>query len=115
MDLTGRWRIVEMDTWDREAIDLIEPGFIEFADDGTGEFGFIAVRGWLDCRTSERGGRTAVEFSWDGDDEGDQVSGRGWVVLADDASLQGHLFFHMGEDSGFRAVPFDTAAGREVG
>lgn len=114
MDLTGRWRIVEMDTWDREAIDLIEPGFIEFAEDGTGEFGFIAVRGWLDCRTCEREGETAVEFSWDGDDEGDQVSGRGWAVLVDGASLQGHLFFHMGEDSGFRAVPFHPAAGRNV-
>lgn len=114
MDLTGRWRIVEMDAWDREAIDLVEPGFIEFAADDTGEFGLIAVRGWLDCRVSEREGRTAVEFTWVGDDEGEQVSGRGWAVLADDASLQGHLFFHMGEDSGFRAVPFDTQAAPDV-
>ena len=45
MPLTGRWRIVEMDMWDRVAIDLLEPGFIEFAGDGTGQFGFIAVRG----------------------------------------------------------------------
>jgi len=26
MPLTGRWRIVEMDMWDRDAIDLVEPG-----------------------------------------------------------------------------------------
>lgn len=25
---TGRWRIVEMDNWDRDAIDLVRPGFI---------------------------------------------------------------------------------------
>ena len=41
--LTGRWRIVEMEAWDRDAIDLVEPGFIEFSDEGTGQFGFIAV------------------------------------------------------------------------
>ncbi len=46
----------------------------------------------------------SVEFSWQGDDEGDEVSGRGWAGLADDGSLQGHLYFHLGDDSGFRAV-----------
>ena len=29
---------------------------------------------------------------------------RGWAILADDGSLQGHLYFHLGDDSGFRAV-----------
>ena len=105
MHLNGRWRIVEMDMWDQEAIDLVAPGFIKFADDGTGEFGFIVVRGWMDCRPGERGGRASVEFSWQGDDEGDEVSGRGWAVLADDGSLHGHLYFHLG-DSGFRAVRY---------
>jgi hypothetical protein len=35
-----------------------------------------------------------------------QVDGgqRGWAVLADDGSLQGLLYFHLGDDSGFRAV-----------
>ena len=87
--------------WDRDAIDLVEPGFIEFAKDKTGEFGFIAARGWMDCRAAERDGRATVEFSWAGEDEGDQVSGRGWAALADDGALVGHLFFHMGDDSGF--------------
>ena len=107
MSLTGRWRIVEMDMWDRDAIDLIEPGFIEFTKDGTGQFGFIAVHGWLDCRSTKRDGRPRVEFSWEGDDEGDQVSGRGWAALTDDGTIEGHLFIHMGDDSGFRARPFD--------
>jgi hypothetical protein len=104
--LIGRWRIVEMDLWDSDAIDLVATGFIEFARDKTGEFGFVAVRGWMDGRGAERNGRDAVEFSWDGEDEGDRVSGRGWAALVDDATLEGHLFFHMGDDSGFRAVPF---------
>jgi hypothetical protein len=103
--LSGRWRIVEMSGWDRAAIDLVEPGYLEFGDDGTGEFGFVAVRGWLDCRPVERDGRAGVEFSWAGVDEGDEASGRGWAVPADDGTLEGHVFLHMGEDSSFRAEP----------
>lgn len=95
-----------MDLWDRDAIDLVGPGFIEFDVDGAGRFGFIAVRGWMDCRSTEHDGRQFVEFSWDGSDEGDRVSGRGWAALTDDGILEGHLFFHNGDDSGFRAEPF---------
>jgi len=108
MPLIGRWRIVEMGGWARDAIDLVEPGFIEFAGDRTGQFGFIAVRGWLDCRPVERDGRVGVEFTWDGVDDGDQVSGRGWASLVDDVTIEGHLFFHTGDDSSFRAKPFTS-------
>jgi hypothetical protein len=107
--LLGRWRIVAMSGWDRDAIDLVEPGFIEFAGDRTGELGFIAVHGWLDCRPAERDGRPGVEFTWEGVDEGDQVSGRGWAVLVDDELVEGHLFVHLGDDSSFRAEPFTGA------
>ena len=34
--LKGRWRIVEMDQWDKKFIDLVEPGYIEFIDNGFG-------------------------------------------------------------------------------
>jgi hypothetical protein len=30
--IIGRWRITEMDNWDQEAVDLVQPGFIEFDD-----------------------------------------------------------------------------------
>jgi hypothetical protein len=107
--LIGRWRIVEMSGWDRDAIDLVEPGFIEFGGDGSGRFGFIAVRGWLDGRAVNRDGRAGVEFTWEGVDEGDQVGGRGWAALVDDETIEGHLFFHLGDDSSFRAEPFNHA------
>ena len=106
MPFTGRWRIVEMEMLDREDIDLIEPGFIEFNENRTGEFGFIAVRGGMDCRVVEHDGRAVVEFSWEGHEEGDQVSGRGWAARRDDGSLEGRLYVHLGDDSGFRAEPF---------
>ena len=68
----GRWRVVEMDEWDEEARDLVEP----------------------------------AEFSWEGVDEGDQRSGRGWVEVGTAGRLVGHIFFHNGDDSGFVCEPW---------
>jgi hypothetical protein len=42
VDLVGRWRILEMDRWNRAAIELLGPGFFEFSRNGTGRFRFIA-------------------------------------------------------------------------
>ena len=108
--IIGRWRITEMDNWDQEAVDLVQPGFIEFDDDddGLGELGFIAVRGELDCRDADRDDRPGVEFSWQGSDEGDDVCGRGWAALSLDGTLEGHIYFHLGDDSAFRAERFNA-------
>ena len=109
MSVTGAWRIMEMDLWDAEAIDLLGPGYIQFGADRTGHFRFIAVEGWMDCRSGQRDGRPCVEFSWEGNDESDPASGRGWAALEEDGSLGGHIYFHLGDDSGFRAVRAEDA------
>ena len=89
--ITGRWRITEMDNWDQETIDLVQPGFIEFDEDGLGGLGFIVVTAELDCRDVDRDGRPGVEFSWQGADGGDDVSGRGWAALNPDDTLEAHI------------------------
>ncbi len=104
--IVGKWRISRMDAWDQAAVDLVAPGFFEFDRDGTGRFGFVAVTGWMDCRHVMREGGPYVDFSWDGIDEGDHICGRGWAALQPDGSLEGHLFIHNGDDSGFTADPF---------
>ena len=102
--IAGSWRIVEMDLWDREALDLVGPAFIKFNADGTGDFRFIAVDGYLDCRDAEGGDRPRVDFTWEGYDDGDRALGRGWAQPEPDGALGGHIFFHAGDDSGFRAI-----------
>ncbi|HEV2921614.1 MAG TPA: hypothetical protein VG673_20610 [Actinomycetota bacterium] len=97
MSMTGAWRIVEMDLWDAEAIDLLGPGYIQFGADRTGRFRFIAVEGWMDCHSGPRDGRPCVEFTWEGNDESDPASGRGWAALEEDGSLRGHIYFHLGD------------------
>ncbi len=102
--LIGNWRIVEMDLWDRDAIDLVGPAYIELKVDGTGRFRFIAVEGYMDVKHADAAWRPRAEFTWEGDDDGTQASGRGWVELEPDGSVSGRIFFHLGDDSGFRAV-----------
>jgi hypothetical protein len=101
----GRWRIAEMDLWDHEALDLVEPAFLKIKGQ-QGEMRFIAVQAWLDIRYDVRAGGSLAEFSWEGVDEGDQRSGRGWVTIATAGRLVGHIYFHMGDDSGFVCEPW---------
>ena len=96
-----------MEAWDVADIELLGPAFIQFGPRGGGRFRFIAVEGWMDCRSGQRDGRPFMEFSWEGHDEGDPASGRGWAALERDGSLTGHLFLHLADDSGFRAVRAD--------
>ena len=104
--ISGKWRITEMDLWDQEAIDLLGPALIEFKGE-RGQFRFIAVDGWMDCRYGQRNGRPSVDFTWDGNDECDLASGRGWVNLQTDGAVTGHIYFHQGDDWGFKAMPFE--------
>ena len=99
--VVGRWRIMETENWDRDALDLVAPAFIEFDEDGSGSLGFIAVEGSTDWREVQRDGLPGAEFSWEGYDENDPASGRGWVVLGTAGRLAGHFYIHNGDDSGF--------------
>src|SRR4051794_21130047 len=104
MKIDGPWRIVEMELWDQEAIDLLGPAFIEIGRGHNGSFRFIAVEGSMDVRRVESGPSPRIEFSWEGADEYDPASGRGWAAIASDGSLSGRIYIHGGDDSAFRAV-----------
>lgn len=105
----GTFHIVEMDQWDEDFLNLVTRAYMQLNADGTGRFQFGAVHGVMDCRWTERDGKPALDFSWEGFDEGDPVTGRGWALLDGDM-LNGHLYFHMGDDSGFVAKRAKDAA-----
>lgn len=44
------FRIVELDLWDRDAVDLVAPAILAVDRDGTGHVSFLAVEEALDCR-----------------------------------------------------------------
>ncbi len=99
----GRWRIISMDQWDRASVDAEVEGYFRFDRGEGGEFRFGFVRGEVSCEPTERDGRPAVEWSWEGSDELDPASGRGWARVNPDDTLQGVIHFHGGDRSGFTA------------
>ena len=97
----GRWRIVEMEQWDQDHVDMDSPGHITFKKGGTGQLHFGCVEAELDWRFEADTGR--IEFTFAGFDEGDEVTGRGWAKRQG-ARLTGRIIFHQGDESGFAAV-----------
>jgi len=98
----GKWRIYQMDQWDKEYIDMEEQAYININRDGTGDFQFGLVTGEIDCRIETRNDNERIEFSWSGFDEGDEISGRGWAEV-NKKEMNGWIFIHLGDDSGFKA------------
>lgn len=98
----GRWRITWMDGWDQDYVDEEVEGYFEFKPKGIGSFHFGYVRGQIDYRPTTRDGQPCIEFTWDGNDEMDPAQGRGWAMV-DGGELSGMIFFHLGDESAFKA------------
>lgn len=101
---TGSWRITWMAEWDQEFVNSEIQGFFDFEDRGSGEFHFGYVHGFMDCKMTTRDDKPCIEFSWEGNDEMDPASGRGWAVLHGKNEIEGMLFFHFGDESAFKAM-----------
>lgn len=102
--ILGQWRINWMEQWDQDFVDAEVEGYVRFDRGGTGEFQFGYVHGQIDYELTERDGKRAAEWSWEGNDEMDPASGRGWAVVQDDGTLKGKLSFHQGDRSDFTAT-----------
>jgi hypothetical protein len=100
--LIGRWRITWMEQWGQDFVDAEVEGFFEFKADGTGDFQFGYVSGYLNYKEGVRDGKPSVEFDWDGSDEMDPAQGSGWAVSNGD-KIEGNIHFHQGDDSKFKA------------
>jgi hypothetical protein len=98
----GRWLIVSTDEWDVGDVEEEEPAFVEFGAGQMGQFLVGLTSGNIDYRLTVRGGQPAVEWTWEGLDEMDPCTGRGWAVLEGD-ELHGMIFFHQGDESAFVA------------
>jgi hypothetical protein len=98
----GKWRIIEMEMWDQDYIDLDTEGHFTFGKDELGSFQFGTVQGQIDYRIENIGNLERLEFSWEGEEENDPVLGRGWVIIEGDL-LDGKIYFHLGDSSWFKA------------
>ena len=94
-----------MEMWDQGFIDMETEGYFLFEDDELGSFQFGLVQGRVDYRIEKIGEVERLEFSWEGQDENDDALGRGWVSVKND-HLEGRFYFHLGEDSWFKAKKY---------
>ena len=104
----GIWRIEEMDAWDSDFIDMVTPGNIKIQKNGHAEMHFGCVDIWLECRMDKYVKGEKLEFTFEGNDENDSVSGRGWAILQED-KMKGHIYFYLGDDSDFIARKIKAA------
>lgn len=96
--LLGEWRIVETDRWDKAHLEMVGPAFVRF--DGAGaEMQFGCLEATLDCAWS----RTDVDFTFDGSDEGTEVSGDGWAEMDGPDAIAGEISFRHGDRAVFKA------------
>ena len=86
-----------MEPWDREDLDLLGPACLTWDRRGQGTRRFVAIEAGVDCRPGVRDGLPAVEFSCDGNDDGDRISGRGWAMLTA-GTRRGRVFLHLRHD-----------------
>lgn len=105
MSLTGRWRIVAMPDYVEGYRDMMEPAYIEFAADGSGEFTFGCVTGQI----FGAGDGNNVAFSWQGNDEMDEAQGDGWAEIQPDGSISGQIGFHGGDEADFIAPKWTSS------
>jgi hypothetical protein len=97
--LLGKWRIVDADLWDRAYLDLGQPAYMEFRDDGWGEFAFGAMQATMQLEYAPR----IIFFNWTGFDEGDEITGSGSADLKDNGTVEIELNFHNGDDAVLKA------------
>jgi hypothetical protein len=86
---------VGSDTWDRDYLDLVGPAFISIGSGGHGELAFGVVNAALDLSY----GLAGVDFTFEGSDEGDAISGSGSAERLDDGTLEVQISFHHGDDA----------------
>jgi hypothetical protein len=99
----GHWRIIEAQGMDLVELDQNGEAMIEFGESNEGKFRIAMLNAGLDYRLGKRSAYLVAEFSWDGDNAEQAVTGRGWVTLKQD-NLVGRLFLHHGTDYSFVAT-----------
>ncbi len=97
-DIDGLYEIIEMEAWDKDAIDLVESGYIHITGK-KGKLHFICVDGQMELQKS----KDRYLFTWEGNDECDPASGYGNFTCSGE-TLTGRIYIHGSDNSSFVAV-----------
>ena len=100
-DFIGKYRITEMEMWDKNYIDMEVPGYIELHKNGTADFQFGLVSGGGQYSYSKDG--KYIDFRWEGNDECDEVSGE-FELEINGNKITGTAIFDNGDESELTAI-----------
>jgi len=84
---TGTWFISEMRSWDADYINLVGPGYPAVDPEGSGSMQFGGWNVDLDRRVEDIKSGKKLQFTFEGFDEGEPGSGRGWARIYSAAIL----------------------------
>ena len=103
MKFAGTWHIEEMETWDEDYFNMEVQAYVKVNAEGSGDFQFGLVAGQIEGEVVQDGKEEKFEFTWDGSDEMDPVSGSGWFKVKDRNTIEGRIKIHQGDSSWFLA------------
>lgn len=106
MNFAGTWIITEMEMWDADYFNMEVQAYFRIKANGMGSFQFGLVAGGLDGEVVKLGKTERFAFTWEGQDEMEPISGRGWLEMEmrTPDSVEGRLKIHLGDGSTFVAV-----------
>ena len=99
MSFVGTWHIYEMESWDEDYFNMEVQAYITINKNGHGDFQFGLDEGSLDYEVESK----RLDFSFEGMDENDPCSGRGYLESPSKGVLRGKFYIHSGESSFFFA------------
>ena len=99
----GKWHIYEMEMWDEDYFNMETQAYIEVRPDNQGDFQFGLVSGYLDGYLEQIEEVERFSFTWEGQDEMDEVNGSGWLRLMSSNEVEGMINLHFGDQSLFKA------------
>ena len=103
MTFTGVWYIYEMEMWDEDYFNMEVQAYIKIKSNNCGDFQFGLVSGDIGGKIVSYPDGNRFEFTFEGEDECDPVSGFGWIKQKEKDIVEGEFRFHLGDDSTFLA------------
>jgi hypothetical protein len=102
-DFKGTWHIYEMEQWDEDYFNMDVQAYIEIEPENNGYFQFGLVYGEIDGWIVDYADGKRFEFTFEGNEECEPVSGYAWVRIKEKDILEGEFRFHKGDSSTFLA------------
>ena len=99
----GTWHICEMEMWEEDYFNMETQAYVNIQADNLGDFQFGLVTGCLDGYLEQENSQERFAFTWEGQDEMDEVSGCGWIKLSDKNEVEGVISLHGRDRSRFKA------------